>query len=136
MTGNGEISIDRYFLRKKKFYLMHWFHMDCKFLCWATRDSARIPTFAAICGQWAHFGSQKTDASTKLKLANYNSNGGPNNSTNKRNHDKNSSLCDRMDPILKHSEARFLIKLFITERFGAPCVYDYSLQKRHIHSIH
>ena len=42
--------------------------MDCKFLCWDTRDSARILTFAAICGQ-CHFRGQKTDASINLKFA-------------------------------------------------------------------
>ena len=96
----------------------------CKYFVWATRDSAKISTICSVYGRESPFRGQKLVLRTFPFASELYSNGGSVYSLNKKYTDKNSSGMPRMESIFGRDEARFLIKLFITEIFGPPCAYD------------
>ena len=96
----------------------------CKYFVWATRDSAKISTICSVYGRESHFRGQKLVLLRFPFASEFYSNGGPVYSLNKKKFEKNAPCFHTTESTLKKHEARFLIKLFIAEIFGPPCVYD------------
>ena len=96
----------------------------CKYFVWATRDSTKISTICSVYGRESHFRGQKLVLLRLPFASEFYSNGGPVYTLIMGCIDKVGPGSYQMYVEVWEPEARLLIKLFITEIFGPPCVYD------------